>query len=277
MTFQQFLQTYNGQQEVGSTSENIGQCTGLVNAWTSALNLPFIWGNACDMFVNADEQFYTKILNTPEAIPQQGDIVCWSAKFNATVGHVGICTGTGDINTFECFEQNDPLGSNCHLKTYNYKSVIGWLRPKPTQNEALDACLQQHTELVTKLNAIDAFRVALTKSLGIEGADWQRILDEINLAIKERDDSLTQASMGDRLWDALVSETGLQVVKYTPESEQQLLEGLKTLKLLTPEDYIKIKKEEYDQLNARKTLDRFSWQELVSEIFNRLAKWVRLK
>ncbi len=142
MTFKQFLDTYNGQSGVGNTNENKGQCVGLVAVYIDSLTLPHIWGDAKDLFANADEKFFDKVLNTLEAIPQQGDIIVWSSAFNGTVGHTGIATGTADLKTFEVFEQNDPLGSNSHLKTYpNYKFVIGWLKPKITNQQAeLDKC-----------------------------------------------------------------------------------------------------------------------------------------
>jgi len=131
MTIKRFIEKFNGQQNVGNTTENKGQCVGLVMMFVQELNLPHIWGHAKDLFVNADEQFYTKILNTPEAIPQAGDIICWNSKMGSGYGHTAVATGTADLNTLEVFEQNNPTGSNCHLRTYsNYNNVIGWLHPK---------------------------------------------------------------------------------------------------------------------------------------------------
>lgn len=137
MTFQEFLEKYNGQQNVGNTTENKGECVGLVMKWVEELGLPHIWGHAKDLFANADEDFYEKILNTPDAIPKAGDIVVLGSGYG-TYGHTAIATGTGDLKTLECFSQNDPLESNCHLKTYKYDHVTGWLRPKVSQNDALN-------------------------------------------------------------------------------------------------------------------------------------------
>lgn len=135
MTFSQFLNEYNGKKNVGNTTENKGECTGLVAVWVDVLSLPHIWGHAMDLFANADEKFFTKILNTIDALPEAGDIVVWSKKFNGTFGHTGIATKTGEQTVFECFEQNDPIGSNCHVKTYKYDNVIGWLRPAQLDNQ----------------------------------------------------------------------------------------------------------------------------------------------
>lgn len=128
MDFQTFLKKYNGQKNVGNTPENKGECVGLVSVYQDSLNVPHEWGNAKDLLVNADKDFFTVIPNTALAVPDQGDIVVWSGSYNNGLGHTGIATGSGDIATFECFEQNDPLGSNCHLKLYDYNFVDGWLK-----------------------------------------------------------------------------------------------------------------------------------------------------
>ena len=130
LSFQDFLKKYNGQSNVGNTPENKGECVGLVSVWIENLGLPHIWGHAKDLYKNADPKSFEKIPNTPTAVPQKGDIIVWSEKYNGTFGHTGIVTGTGNVNNFEAFEQNDPLGSNCHLKMYSYFAVVGWLRPK---------------------------------------------------------------------------------------------------------------------------------------------------
>jgi len=131
MTFNDFINKYNGKGKVGNTKENTGECVGLVMVWVKELGLPHIWGHAKDLLINADPKSYERIDNTPTAIPQAGDIIVWKKEFNSTYGHTAIATGTGNINTFEVFEQNNPLGTSCRLHTYkNYAYVDGWLRPR---------------------------------------------------------------------------------------------------------------------------------------------------
>lgn len=154
--FQKFLLKFNGMTKVGNTSENKSQCTGLVNIWVvDYLKKSFIWGNAKDFINNYNPLDFDVILNTPEAIPQVGDVIIWSQSYNGNYGHVGIATGTGDTNTFEAFEQNDPLGSNCHLKTYKYTSVLGWLRTRGNASDSQSIILAQSDAFIaicTKLN-----------------------------------------------------------------------------------------------------------------------------
>lgn len=128
--FDTFLNQYNGQRGVGNTPENKGECVGLVMVWIKYINSPHIWGHAKDILTNADRTAYEVILNTPSAVPQKGDVVVWSSRFNGTYGHTAIATGSGNINIFEVFEQNNPVGNGCRLHSYNYNYVTGWLRPK---------------------------------------------------------------------------------------------------------------------------------------------------
>lgn len=130
MTLQEFFNKYNNQPNVGNTAENRGECVGLVMKWIQTLSLPTFYGHAKDLYSNAPNEYFAKILNTPEAIVQEGDIVVWGARYNGTYGHTGIAKGKADVNNFDCFEQNDPLGSKPHIKKYNYAYIIGWLRPK---------------------------------------------------------------------------------------------------------------------------------------------------
>lgn len=112
------------------------QCFDLAFAWVDALGLDRatirhalayqIYESPIDLTI----QFFDLIPNTPSAVPQCGDIVVWNKNYNGGAGHVGIATGAGNTEEFYCFAQNDPTGTNAHVKSYNYAYVDGWLRPK---------------------------------------------------------------------------------------------------------------------------------------------------
>ena len=258
--WQDFLTKFNGQQGVGNTSENKGQCVGLVCVWVDTLGFPHIWGNACDLFANADEQFFDKILNTPEAIPQAGDIVVWSAKFNGTVGHTAIATGTGDINTFETFEQNDPLGSNCHLKTYKYTSVIGWLRPRSTQLDSQAIIIQQS----------DAF-IAICTKLGTP-ANREIVLAELDKLITMQDVVIQK--------DKQLADANAKVLELEKDNQNKAtqLQDLQTqVKNLADEVAIavaenKADKETIDQLkqDCQATPTFTGWRQFIFELLKKI-------
>lgn len=161
MNYQDFFNQNNGKGDVGDTPENKGQCVGLIEVWTDNLELPHTWGNAKDLLNDADPAHFTIIKNTPQGVPEQGDIVVWSGAYNNGPGHTGICHGNANTDTFDCFEQNDPLNSPCHVKNYNYTSVLGWLKPsvKPT----VEVFADKFNELVDKSTAVDS----ISQLLGI--------------------------------------------------------------------------------------------------------------
>jgi len=107
------------------------QCFDLANAYSRWIGGQRFTGATADLIFNQPGDFYTQIPNTLDYVPQKGDIVIWNWP------HVGIATGNNsDTNQFEVLEQNDPGGSNCHIKLYpNYNGVIGALRPKQLPQE----------------------------------------------------------------------------------------------------------------------------------------------
>ena len=85
---------------------------------------------AKDIFEKFDTIFgrelFDKIANTPDGIPNEGDIIVWN---NGKWGHVAIFYN-GNVNTFKSFDQNYPTSSCCHIQGHNYNNVLGWLRYK---------------------------------------------------------------------------------------------------------------------------------------------------
>lgn len=86
-------------------------------------------------------EFFTKINNTPDGVPQVGDIIFWGAPIGRFIddngkvqyaGHVAIFLD-GDANNFRSFDANWPTGTLPHIQGHNYDGVIGWLRFSPPQ------------------------------------------------------------------------------------------------------------------------------------------------
>lgn len=70
---------------------------------------------------------YTKIPNTADFVPIEGDVMVWS---NGTYGHIAICNGVADTNTFKSLDQNWTNNREINIVTHNYTNVFGVLRPK---------------------------------------------------------------------------------------------------------------------------------------------------
>lgn len=73
-----------------------------------------------------------KIANTPNGIPQQGDLVFWGTYPFVTgwAGHVAVYD-KGDLYNLISFDQNyGPVGSPCKFVKHSYKGVMGWIRKR---------------------------------------------------------------------------------------------------------------------------------------------------
>jgi hypothetical protein len=75
-----------------------------------------------------DALHFDKITNTPDGVPQKGDLIVWDQKVG-TYGHVAIFI-EGDAKTFKSFDANWPVGSLPHEEYHSYYGVLGWLHPK---------------------------------------------------------------------------------------------------------------------------------------------------
>lgn len=82
--------------------------------------------------VNLPNSSWQRIQNTPEFIPQPGDIAIWNpAESNGYCGHVAIII-SADINSFVSVDQNlkgSANGSAAEKTTHNYKNFWGVIRP----------------------------------------------------------------------------------------------------------------------------------------------------
>lgn len=99
----------------------------------------FVGKYAWEIYAKFDNQpsknLFTRIANTPEFVPQKGDIIIWAQSLNGDAGHVAICNGEGDITWFKSYEQNwTGNGDRCTLIKHNYNHVLGVLRPKDQTN-----------------------------------------------------------------------------------------------------------------------------------------------
>ena len=138
--FGQFLAKYDNTFIEYYDSSNLNQCFDLVSQWFDYIGYKFLLPlgvlNAYQVWkLPKLTSYFDMIENTPSAIPKVGDVVVWSKSYNGGAGHIGIATGGGDTKFFDAFEQNDPLGSKSHVKSYPYTHVLGWLHDKRAEQD----------------------------------------------------------------------------------------------------------------------------------------------
>ena len=141
MTLKEFIKKHTGVENVGNTPANKGQCVGLVMVYIDeVLGLSHFWGNAKDLLYNAPDDKWDKFLNTPLAVPIQGDVLVWKGIIInniETPGHTAIFK-EGNVNDFYSFDANYPVGSKPHIQYHTYDNLLGWMRPKKKPVELQD-------------------------------------------------------------------------------------------------------------------------------------------
>jgi len=129
MSFKEFIETWSGKYcEIAGSPGAEDQCVDLENAYLKdVLNHPIVeWTNAQDFPKKIGNQFEF-IKNTPQGIPEEGDLIVW--EYSNNIGHIAIFI-KGDVNKFTSFDQNYPLDSDCHEQEHSYSNVVGWLKYK---------------------------------------------------------------------------------------------------------------------------------------------------
>lgn len=141
-----------------SDRNNVYQCLDLVYLWCFVLGVPKSAIQrlyAYQVFTSPNDEtkkHFDLIPNTPEFVPVAGDIAVW--KYGVA-GHIAVCTGNGDTNLFEVWEQNNPIGSYPIVRFRNYTDVIGFLRPKA--KDTLEVLKTDFERLVKNSSRYDDF------------------------------------------------------------------------------------------------------------------------
>lgn len=144
--FDQFLALNEGKQVIvlpSSQQNGYGQCFDLATAWTNLLGIPHYPGNPSpfpyanahdiyDSFGTFQTTYFDRIANSDTFVPIKGDIGVYASSLNGGAGDVFICTGVGDTNTFQGFNQNWSPRQPATLITHNYNHFLGVLRLKVT-------------------------------------------------------------------------------------------------------------------------------------------------
>lgn len=115
------------------------------------------------------------IKNNFWAVPRAGDIIVFSSKYGPA-GHVAVVV-SADVNSFQAFSQNDPTGSPCVMKTYDYTYVLGWIRKITNSVDGSEVA-----ELKKKIDDLQATEIRIKQEKDQALADtrvyYERLLAE---------------------------------------------------------------------------------------------------
>ncbi|MGN1420429.1 MAG: CHAP domain-containing protein [Eubacterium sp.] len=141
MTFDSFISKYLGQ-EIDYDGVSGVQCVDFVKLY---LDKVFkikagAWGNARDYWTDFDireplKKNFTKISNTPDFVPEKGDILVWNGDISSSnnYGHIAVASGEGDTSYFYSYDQNWN-GKKIKKIKHSYTAFYGVLRPKDKSN-----------------------------------------------------------------------------------------------------------------------------------------------
>lgn len=179
MNFDQFITKYLGKfveyHSYSAGAEN--QCVDLANQWLDeGLGLQAIIGtNAIDFPSKAVARGMIWIPNTPDGIPQPGDLIV----YEGTVGHIDIALEGCTTSKIVAFSQNYPTNSPCVVRTGTYlrPKVVGWLHPKEnmaTMYKGLDLTNQDSMKV-----AVDVWDEVINQKLYVKVDDYKKLLESI--------------------------------------------------------------------------------------------------
>lgn len=141
----------------------------------------FIGMGAWEIYENFDNQpnkgLFERIKNTPDFVPQKGDIIVWSKTLNGDWGHVEVCTGNGDTTWFESYGQNWTGNHDaCTLISHNYNHVLGVLRAKDQSMIIGNKEAKEVNKIATTYKGIDISRYQ-------GNPDFSRVKNAVNFVI----------------------------------------------------------------------------------------------
>lgn len=96
--------------------------------------VPGAWGDAYYWYEGYNsiptlKNNFKRIPNTPDFIPQKGDIMVWGQQLSQW-GHVAICSGEGNTSWFNSWDNNWTGNHDATTKIkHDYNGVLGVLRP----------------------------------------------------------------------------------------------------------------------------------------------------
>lgn len=177
MTFDEYFKKYNGK-GIDFDGQYSFQCFDLANDYCVKVlgGKAFVGMYAWEIYQKFSNQpskdLFTRIANTPEFVPQKGDIIVWGQSLNGEAGHVAICDGVGDTTYFYSYEQNwDGMCHPTERVKHNYNHVLGVLRPKDqskikgTSNKTSTATSTTKTTTTTTTNGFSNSSLATKKNL----------------------------------------------------------------------------------------------------------------
>jgi len=137
MNLKQFVDKWLGK-KIDFDNAYQGQCVDLFRQYNKEvleISQPRSVVGAADFWANYDtdtnlKQNFTKISNTADFKPLEGDVMIWNKRSGGGFGHIAVVYGSDQtLDYFYSFDQNWSKISYCEIVKHTYSNVYGVLRP----------------------------------------------------------------------------------------------------------------------------------------------------
>ena len=295
MTLNDFVNKYKDKRIPDHMGSYLGECLSLVKVFlkeTYGFNPPAsgcgsaycYWTN----FPNPLGDYFVKVNNTKSWIPKPGTIIVWNTNYGK-YGHIAICI-SATADTVTCFSQNDPLGSPCIIKTYNYSNIYGGLEPKENMADTVQLDSATFEKLVKNSTSWDEVKkLGYTSASQIE-ADINNYKEDIKNLKAEASSERARADANRQEFVDLLARIAraLNVVQEVVQVNSAIDKVSTDLDLLDDlkRQYSELQlhsNEEKEELNAeinrlkllKSSLDDATFEELLGKIISKLINIVR--
>lgn len=185
--FDRLITDWEGKPVEVYDSTNLYQCFDWAYKWLEYLNIPFIFPHLHAHMIytvrtEIKEKYFEFLENTPDFVPRKGDLAVWGTAVGIS-GHVAVCSGEGNTNWFESYDQNWNGVQKVVRTAHNYNGIIGFLRPKIKEIESVTLNDEQK-------RAIDEYN-KLIRLLG-ENQYYKDDIGRVVTAIEDRDREIAQ-------------------------------------------------------------------------------------
>ena len=219
---------------------------------------------------------FTKVLNTSDFTPQEGDVMVWNFNAGGGFGHIAICTGenTG-TQYFHSFDQNWSRVSYCEVVNHSYKNVYGVLRPVSSTNQIMQSKLLTHMGVKDENEAIAVWdkEMAFLKDARskIDG-----LREEIDRLKSENSESYAQAELRKKELQKFLEDLAKKLFLPSSSDQTDVLGSID--RLLTVEDQLTKANKTISQKEADFAKKEVGWQAEIDELKGIIEKMsVRLE
>lgn len=160
--------------------------------------------------VSALVKNFTKISNTPDFVPMQGDICVFKSTDN--IGHISVATGEGNVKYFYSYDQNWNGHHFVTKEMHSYKNFLGVLRyngnsldTKGLKRGDTNVGVFAYKMLLKIAKVCKIINTGVDFN-GVFGKGTEKATNEILRKLKKKENGIAGTQLIEALCDAIIDE-----------------------------------------------------------------------